>query len=85
MVRLISFVWPERRPWITDAWYIAWPADAIFALVPMATTASLCFFSAFDAHFPSMTCFTLVFTWLIGYNSGLNSQREQGACSCLDV
>jgi hypothetical protein len=42
MARLISFVWPERKPWITDAWYIAWPADAIFALVPMATTASLC-------------------------------------------
>jgi hypothetical protein len=29
----ISMVWPERRPWIADPWYIAMPADAIFALV----------------------------------------------------
>jgi hypothetical protein len=41
---------------------LAAPTDAIFALVPMVTTASLCFFSAFDARFPSMTCFTPVFT-----------------------
>jgi hypothetical protein len=53
---------PERKPWITDPWYIAMPADAIFALVPMVTTASLCAFSTFGAAFPSMTCFTFAFT-----------------------
>jgi hypothetical protein len=50
-------LWPERKPWIADPWYIA-----IFALVPMVTTTPLCVFSTFGAAFPSMTCFTFAFT-----------------------
>ena len=42
--------------------HIAMPADAIFALVPLVTTASLCFFSTFGAAFPSMIYFTFAFT-----------------------